>query len=68
MNRLSQKRTRQHRLGIETSKGGRRTRHTKAPWHRPGSLIEVLEDRRLLSTLDIVANGIELPSEDHHAG
>src|SRR5438094_617969 len=57
MNRLSQKRTRQHRLGIETSKGSR-TRHAKAPWHRPGSLLEVLEDRRLLSTLDIVAGAL----------
>ena len=56
MNRLSQGTIRHRRYAIDTSKVGR-ARAAKAPMRRRGSLIEVLEDRRLLSTLTIDANG-----------
>ena len=57
MNLLSQKTLRRGRFGFGGSNRGR-TRRAKAPWHRGGSLVEILEDRTLLSTLDITAGAL----------
>ena len=57
MNRLSINTLRRRRFGFASSSGGR-ARRAKAPCRRSGSMIEVLEDRTLLSTLDITAGAL----------
>ena len=57
MNSHSQMTSQRGRFGFGRSCGPRK-RRTNAPWSRGGSLIELLEDRTLLSTLDITSGAL----------
>src|SRR5215470_9013722 len=45
------------RLGFWRSRGVRAARQSGTRWRRPGPLMDLLEERRLLSTLTIDSNG-----------
>ncbi len=59
MNSLAQQTRRDRQIGSVGSRGSR-TRRARARRQQAGVMLEVLEDRRLLSTLDITAGGADL--------
>ncbi len=63
MSRLSPKTKRRSQRGFAGSTRGR-TRRPRLLWNPYGSLIEILEDRRLLSTLDITSGALTYDATD----